>query len=253
MQESSLSLCAYRGLVGDLIGNALMVAPAQIGVVALGVMHSDAGPVTLIASDDTVRTVNASQELMGVAGLAKELGSLLSVGILARVLRSELVEEFTQTVVIFDLGAQLRHTQYFKAGLSIRNIGNTMRYDEDEVPLPAVVRVGCSLGSKVSAIIPFWQTDLDHVLVVADGEYNFREEIVIWRGGIEYWWHRMIVGRFGGHSSSVETLGNFSAGLGFALTASERALIKELRVDYAVRLRVRGFDAPQSIGLTLVF
>ena len=237
----------------DIVGNALYVTPAGIGVVSLGVMHGDAGTVTLIASDETVRTVEASQEFMGVAGLSKELSSLLSAGVLARVLRSELVEEFTQTALILDLGLQVKHTRFFKAGLSIRNVGSTIKYIEDEVPLPAVVRVGCSLGGRVSEMVPFWQTNLDHVLAIVDAEYNFREEIVIWRGGLEYWWRRMIVARIGGHSSSVETLGNFSAGLGFALTRGENALISEMRLDYAVRLRVRGFDAPHMVGLSLVF
>jgi len=250
---ASITMSGRKDLFGGLAGDAVYVGPLWGGVLSVGGTYEDAGNVTLNASDGTLRRVDARRDLLGLAGYSGELGFDVASGFSVRILRSELVEEFRATTVMFDGGMQIKVNDFIKAGVALRNFGTKTKYFEDEISPSPSARVGAAFGCLLRDFLPFMRDSMDAVLLAADVDYRLVEQQVFLLGGLEYRWNNILYLRAGGSLGSVQRLGSLSLGLGINIGGGESAWVRRYRLDYSIRLLTLGFDAPQMLGMTFIF
>jgi len=253
LTSTYVSLVAQRGLFDEITGQGLFVTPLGKGVISLGGAYYDVGRVTLVASDNTVRSVSAQRDIMGIVGYSGQLSSQMTGGFLLKGLQSEIAEEFRAGGMAFALGFQWRLMDILKAGVTFENFGANLNYLEDEVALPARVHAGLALLWRLGSFSPFETKTNNYLLSVVDAEYRLNSRQAHLQGGLEYHLHRIIMFRVGGRLGSNKSLGNLSAGLGFMLRKGRGGTLKQYRLDYSIRILTSVFAPPQALSLTIAF
>jgi len=248
-----LTMGGRTGWMGGVTGSVIAIKPVGIGAFSAGALYANAGQVTLNASDGTSRQVVAGTDLVGFAGMAGTISPRLSMGCTLLVYRSVLAEEVSTTGVLVDAGAQIRITNHIKGGASLRRLGMGPRYVDERVAPPATARAGLTYGLPLHELSEDLFGPEDAVVAVADLEHRVGDGVNILHGGAEYWWHGLVIVRGGGRMASRASIGNLSTGAGLRATLGEDWPIREVRVDFAIRLLNEGFDAPQQFSLTMMF
>ncbi len=259
---SSLTLSGQTGFLRGFTGQVLGAFPVLDGVLTLGGVLDDAGSVTLNASDGTSRQVTARRDIIGMLAFSGELSPQMDGGFLIKALRSELIEEFQTTGVIFDAGMQARVSDTVKAGVAIKNFGTNLKYLEDEITLPAQVRVGIAVLWRLREYSPFSVVEGDVIIAMVDSEHRVQEGLTSWRGGLEYQWRGVVALRAGGRLGAAKSLGNLSVGLGLRFKQDQDGRgrkyrqgrqQRQYRLDYSIRLLTSKFDPPQTLSVTIAF
>lgn len=249
----SLAMGGRTGWLGGVTGSLIGILPAGRGAVSGGALYANAGQVTLNASDGTSRQVTAGTDFAAFAGLAGTVSETLSLGFTCMAYRSVLADEVSTEGVLVDAGAQIRISTHLKIGGSIRRLGMGPRYVDERVAPPASIRGGMTYGLSLAELVPGLFGTQDVFVAVGDLEHRVADGINILHGGAEYWWRGLVILRGGGRKAARESLGNVSAGAGIRAMLGEAWPVRELRVDFAIRLLNEGFDAPQQFSLTMMF
>lgn len=253
LRSTYVSLVAQKGLFDEVTGQGLFATPVAKGFISIGGAYYDVGRVTLIASDDTVRSVSAQRDMMGIISYSGQLSPRMTGGVSVKGLQSEIAEEFRTGGMAFDLGFQWRLMDIFRAGVVVKNFGVNLNYLEDEVALPARVHAGMALLWRLGSYSPFDIETNNFLVSVVDAEFQINGGPTHLQGGLEYHLHRIIVFRVGGRLGPNKSLGNLSAGLGFTLSKERGGKLKQYRLDYSIRMLTSVFAPPQALSLTIAF
>jgi len=234
----SLTLGGQRGFQGAVVWQAVGAVPVSRRVVgAVGLSGFDGGSMTLNHSDGTSRRVKAQQDLLLVGNVAVALFAPVSVGVSVKGVRSELIDEFTAAAFAFDAGGQVRIGRSLKVGLVAQNLGSKLKYRDDGMSLPAIVRAGVAYLADFGA--------MGAVIAVADEGISLNSGEVTWRGGVEYEWRGLVAIRGGVELPPGDALGRYSAGVGI------RAM--RYRLDYAIQFDTIQFDTTFDMPHLLTF
>lgn len=248
----SICVGAQTGWLGGGSGTVFGVHPVAIGAVTAGALFTDAGQVTLNASDGSSRQVDAGRDLLLVGGLAGPLAKTITMGCTFQLYRSELAEVATAQTILVDVGIQDEVSQRLKLGLAARRFGPAIRYLDDPVAPPAVVCAGAAYGLPLGAVLPELFSERERFVAVADLEASLVDSRPAVKGGAEFWWGQVLILRVGGRATNAQALGNLAAGFGLRTPLAGFSM-RELRLDYAVRLLNSAFNAPQNLSLTALF
>ena len=161
-------------------------------------------------------TISPSDRLLAL-GLGLDLGEGVSVGAAGKRIESKIYG--TASASALDLGLHIKADD-FSAGLAIQNMGQGLKFQRENSPLPFNVKLGTDMPFRDTW---HWSADLNFprygtAWLAAGGEYAFR--------GRSSW---TLFARAGYNSASSDTGGinGFSAGFGLAG--------KRLTLDYALR------------------
>jgi hypothetical protein len=240
LNAASVTLGGQRGFIDDMAWQVSGLHPAGPGrVVSAGFAYYSSGSVLLRSSDGTERRVNGQQDLMAMAGAGMALCGWASAGFSAKVMRTELVDEFRSVVAAVDLGLNIRCADTLTAGLALQNAGNGVRYSTERIPLPAAALAGVAIQSEAGAVeLPAF----DSFSALLDAAYRFADRGLEWRAGVELRAKEVLAVRIGAGLPPERTRLILSMGLGVEL--------RHCRVDYATRFGEGEAGATQSVSLT---
>jgi hypothetical protein len=233
---------------GAQLETQFQVAPGDVrtGLVAYGrggprlgwsasVVYLDAGTIEIVPAAGAPSTKKAQQDLVGTFSAGAALAPWLRVGGTVKGLQSELVDEYTATVVAGDAGVLINLPfPGWRLGGSAQNVGPDLTYKNTGDPLPTFYRGGISYtysseGGEPSPSSSMWYSEGRNsgrrIWVGADAVVD-RWGSVVGNLGVEWEHAQMASLRFGGILDE-NNLG-FTAGFGF--------LIKQWRLDYAIQL-----------------
>lgn len=194
------------------------IHPFSRSALAVSLQYVDLGDIerTTVLNGAAVRAGNASANdlALGVT-YARTMGRNVDLGVTAKVI-SEHLDNFSATAFAVDLGAKWRvPVDGLTVGASLRNLGTSMRFVQQEEALPISLRIGAGFRSPNNR----WglATDLDFT----------RGENMGGHVGGEYWvWDHHIALR-GGFTRA--------AGSGSGLTLGSAFRWQDLQIDYAYR------------------
>ena len=239
---SSLTLSGQRGFIEDMTWQLLATSSAWKGAtLAAGIAYYDAGTVELTTSSGASRQVSGQQDFLGLLGISAAILPGLDAGFSAKVMHSELVDEYSSDVAAIDFGIITRFSQTMRAGVILSNAGGDMRYREERIPLPTAVHAGCSADIPVKTPAGGVEAVLAGFL---DCGYFPEGDEFEWRGGVEYRWHDTMAVRAGASRPAYRNGWEYSGGLGIQ--------VSRYRLDYATRLK-SAESAPHIFGLTVSF
>jgi hypothetical protein len=243
LAATSLTLGGQRGFFGDLLGHGSVTVPTERGTWFAGLVYYASPAVLLRFADDSVRSVLLQQDLLAAAGYARAIGPGLAWGLTAKVLRSELFEEFRAQAGAIDAGVQVRLTDHFKAGAAVRNLGPSFRYAGDALHPRTELRAGLAGGWRVRAGGP--DSPGDALIAAADLVWDVRAGAAEVSAGAEYRWLGFLAFRAG---ASVGGAGGELARVAAGLGVSNGPY----RLDYSIKFGT-AFSTPQALALTLSF
>jgi len=253
-----------QGFAGDTFASVLGGGTIREFGFGAGVAYLTTGSVEQIDPTGRLSTVVGQSDLVGIAGLAREVpGTPLLLGLSGTVIRSQLLEASAATDFGADFGAQVVLPRAgLRLGASLQHWGGHLRYEDARIPvdnndLPLLVRFGAALavaipvgGSTIGSLESLESADIresppPHVgRVYADAILRRAENAVAYAGGLEYVYAGLVSLR-GGYrilasgGAGRDTAWTFGAGIAFA----------GLRVDYAAEML--SFTALHRIGLTV--
>lgn len=238
----TLSLGGQRGFFGDLTGQMVIAAPLHGAGGFASLLFYESPPVRLAATDGSVRSVTAQQDVVGSLGAGYEVWKGLTLGLALNGIQSRLFEEVSGRSLAVSAGAQYNLTGSLKLGASVRHAGPSIRWLDDPVPLPLEIRAGFAAAFRTRDGNEDAPGDV--MVCSADGVWSARERLASLRLGAEYRWLGIIALRAGAALGGPETLNRFSAGAGFQNGG--------YRLDYAFRFTSE-FASPHALCLTLSF
>jgi len=235
----TVTLGGQRGFIDDqtwLVSGAAPAGPLTLGA---GIAYYDSGSVMLRATDGGARRVSGQRDVLALANAGVSFGDAVRVGASAKLLRSDLLDQFHATTVAGDAGVVVRPAQDLAAGVSLLNVGRRVRYEDQRVPLPAALRAGGSAGTPIEGeggLSP------DRLAAFVDAVWLIREHRVEWRGGVEAGWTETLAARAGVSPARGESTWHAALGVG--------VLFGKLRIDYAIQLSGPS-TLPQVLSLTM--
>lgn len=240
-RQSSLSLGATRGVMGDLFGVMHASHTLGPGTVSAGLAYLHAGNSELGLPDGTVRMVSLQRDLALTLGWGMKLFGNVGGGLAVRYFRSQLLEEVSATAIGVDAGLQMPLTERFSGGIAVQNAGGPVKYGADTLSQPMTVRLGVAYIREVRQDI--MGNPADYLGITQDLSYSPVNLVVTSSTGLEYNWNQVVGFRAGARVSTRRELAGFTAGLGLRT--------KLYRLDYAVV--VGGpVDTPQTLSLTFL-
>jgi hypothetical protein len=156
MQDNAASLASQTGpavagtylawIEGARVGQLTACTPTPAGPVALSVGGFTAGRVDVAEDDGRVRTVDAQQDTVVTAAIARTVASGFEAGVACTWFRSTLAESWVASASSVDLGVRLVTVDGALAlGGAVANaVGTPLRYAEEAQALPRSVTVGAA-------------------------------------------------------------------------------------------------------------
>jgi hypothetical protein len=230
MSDNSIQHYAYggplpfSGISGNgysSIGTSLLVASG--GNVEVNQTNPDgsfAGTSNIKASADTIFTVGYGERVGSTPIDVKNGGSYginHFVGLSGKIIHSTLVQAYTDTTIATDIGYLVNNPETgLTLGLSALNLGGSLRYRQDDDPLPTTLRAGAALQGNLQNEQSFTAS--------ADADYDLHARL--WHGEIggEYLVLRSFAFRMG-YQFLRDTVG-LTAGIGLRWRA-------RVFIDYA--------------------
>jgi hypothetical protein len=154
MQTNVASLASQEGwavsgtwlawLEGARVGQLSVSAPTAAGVVGLSFGGVSAGRVDVVEDAGPVRTVDAQQDTVVAAGLARRVGAGFEAGIACKWYRSALAESWVATASALDAGARFTSAGGdMSMGLAVGNaVATRLNYADERRVLPRAVAAG---------------------------------------------------------------------------------------------------------------
>jgi hypothetical protein len=205
LTSKQLAFLYQRGNLEDSIGAIGGGAPLSFGKVAGSLLYYDAGAITLTDTLGNSRTVTAQRDLLATASASLSPSSDLSVGGNLKFLRSQLVDEFTGTAFLLDLGTIYKPSSWLSLGFAAQNLGSALSYAGTQEELPKILRGGVALKKRRFAHHYAFAFDI----LTASDETTPKEHI-----GFEYSYAKLFALRLG-YKAGYDTE-NLSFGAGFS-------------------------------------
>jgi hypothetical protein len=229
LNRGHASFLFQRGLYDDSYGQFIFGQPLKGFGFGLSVGYYDGGSF-LFSEGKTTRMVNAQRDIALNLGLAKRLGPV-NLGVATKYFSSELAETDKATSVAFDLGAAINMFEQSHFGVSLQNIGGSLKYDQYDNDLPRVFRAGYVTSVSFLAI---------PINVFVDSSYflNLQE----WRPGVGLEAVLGILALRSGfqRGEDLEEI-NFGTGFNFGALSMDYAfgLVNQVESKHRVSLGVR--------------
>ncbi|NTV52380.1 MAG: PorV/PorQ family protein [Candidatus Firestonebacteria bacterium] len=185
-----------------------------------------------------------SKELFFGISLARPIAAGISAGINAKML-SLTLGPANASALVFDLGAQYQLLENTRLGVSVRNLGESVKFHETADPLPTVATVA-------GLWTPFLE-GTHKVNLEADADYQTTEQNRVARAGMEYWFKNLLAMRLGYAYSATRSVGGFSAGVGFRFKLTVGV---NMNLDYSLQPQSwedADFELVNRIGLGINF
>jgi len=149
--NSAVSFCQWPGIIsGSKYNYAGFVSPVKKrGAFNLGYLTYSAGSETVEELDGTVKTVEFEKDTLISIGYGFNIGEKLFVGGSAKYLSSTLADTYRATSFLADIGFafhSLKDNHIF--GISLRNIGQKLKYYREKESLPSEIKFGYSYRFK---------------------------------------------------------------------------------------------------------
>ena len=133
--------------------------------------------------------MSAQKDFIYTASYAKRLDKLrLAIGSSLKYYKSTLAEAASASAVLADFGAQYKISDAWNAGLSLRNVGEAIKYIEVADPPPTALRLGASYAKALGE---------NQMRLFGDLIQRTHEEDTIGALGMEYGWNRFAFARLG--------------------------------------------------------
>ncbi|MHC4745553.1 MAG: PorV/PorQ family protein [Planctomycetota bacterium] len=241
-----------KGFLDDLSTQLVLATNLLDTTLFVGWIYESEGSVTLNTSLGTSRTVRAREDTVGYLGAAGSYSRKYAWGILAKLYKSRLAEEYSASAVAFDCGARVLIMDALAGGIVLDNVGKHSSYLEDSMQLPVNVKAGFAYRFFPNPFFgnPEW---LGYLNGFVDGRYYLSSRMIALTVGGECLFGDALTIRVGGEVYREGQTGSVSAGIGAMFGKKGASGIKKYRFDYGVRLSKGPLDRPQSIGLTVIF
>ena len=136
--------------VDGALAGCMLVYPTSVVTFAGGVRHYSLGHMALTTADGTTRSIEGENDYVVMLSFAGTVSGRLRIGASAKMLHSTLVEEFTATSAMLDVGCLIRLLENrLSLGASVQNLGEPLKYVDVGDPLPRVVRIGASTSIRL--------------------------------------------------------------------------------------------------------
>ena len=202
------------GIAGDIFGGLGASIPLSNKFrIAVSALYYTAGAVELIDTLGNESSVNGLSDMLAVVSPGVKLGKF-NLGANLKYLSTTMLEEFKASSMMVDFGGTFRASKNIKLGAAVQNIGQGIKYIEEEEKLPQIIRAGASYSNKLGKNGFLVEADLARIGEDADMGGSV---------GMEYSLSGMFFVR-GGYKVQTDA-NSYSIGAGFKQ--------KEFGVDYA--------------------
>lgn len=240
------------GFNSSLIDSTQMIAiarPIRAGGVTAGSVSYRGLPE--IDNDGAVDDPIKANDIMVTLSYArlfqlnKKKESQLAAGLSFKWLRTVL-GDYQATAIAFDFGlhGHPEFLQDLQLGVSLQNLGPSIKFIEAEDQLPLLVR----LGGHYQLI----ENTNHHLIVLADGNYYINNEVISLNFGTEYIFHKLLAARLGVQYQENSLNSTIYAGLGAQYTIHTITL----RLDYTfkpINLSDQQLETEHTVALTGLF
>lgn len=151
-----------KGLVDDAYGHLALGAPTKNGGMGLLVGYYNGGNLAL-SDGTTIRDVTAKSDFLVSVGAARPLGAF-SLGIAGKYYSSTLAETESATAIMADLGAGYTMGERLSFGLSLQNIGTSLKYENTSEDLPRRLRTGMTAALLTGKVPLMMSLDVPYLL-----------------------------------------------------------------------------------------
>ncbi|MCG3205367.1 MAG: hypothetical protein KCHDKBKB_02087 [Elusimicrobia bacterium] len=144
LKRAEIILGYARGFAEDKSASAAFAVPTSIGCIGSAIGYYDAGEAELVDTNGVLRTVHVQQDLLWQIGWAHSYAHFPSVGVSAKILRTELGEAESATAFAGDIGIQHSAWKGNNFGLALLNFGPDVKFLDEADPLPTSLKAGIS-------------------------------------------------------------------------------------------------------------
>jgi len=205
------------------------------GTIAGQFVYRSMGDMDFVTSSGEEKTVSAGSDLVMGVSYGRQAYGPVDAGITVKMISSKLVEKYSAFGFAADFGTTVKLPfRGATAGVSVRNIGSGLKYNEKAEPLPSEFRAG---GSYVYDFGQFGN------LVSLDAIYGLGNKLFAIGAGVESTWNKLLSVRLGYQMGS--DLKGFAAGLGFNWQDSS--------LDYSVQPMAESIGLSHSISISYRF
>jgi hypothetical protein len=222
-------------------GKLAVAWPLLGGAVSGGAAVYDGGSIDLESPDGAIRTVNAREEWLLLAGMALPMPFGGTAGVNVKWINSVLLGEFGTHMAAIDAGAQYPLNDYCKAGIAVHDLGSTFSYRADPATLPTRVAAGLLTGWRLSDD-EWFPIHADQVIGTADLERAMGTGRMAAMAGVEFGW----MGTF-----SLRTGIRMAGDAGPALSGGLAFRHDAYRLEYGLQVLARATMLPQMFSLII--
>ncbi len=147
IQDRQFSAHFHQGLLEDSFSAFGLAVPLSFGSLGVNILHYNGGPIELLTAAGDERSVKAQSDLVGLLSLNRKLGQVILGGSL-KYLSSELIEEYSDSTFLFDVGAKYLYSEQLQFGAALQNLGGQIKYLDEQEPLPSLFRIGAIYRHK---------------------------------------------------------------------------------------------------------
>ncbi len=130
-----------NGLVDDSYTGLAIGVPLPVGRMGFAALRYSAGDITLRSTTGETRTVNAQRDTLYALSFALENNGLWAGGN-AKVFNSKVVEEVSDSVILFDAGVRGAFFERLVLAAAVQNMGSNIKYSRTVEKLPRMARGG---------------------------------------------------------------------------------------------------------------
>lgn len=235
LQSGQTSLLYVKGMNEDSFAQFLIGRPLGQGAVGLALGYYDGGDFEFVEVESPGGplvdrgTVRAQRDMMASLGYARSLG-VVSMGVAAKFLSSELIQEEKATAYAADVGLSIPLHPRVNFGMALQNMGSKLTFVDEGDPLPRIARAGFTVGVLGKPAV---------TTLLVDAPYFLNEKEIRPAFGVE-----SLIGpvalRFG--YKTKNELNAITTGVGFA--------IDRWSVDYAFGL-VQDLDSTHKVSFSM--
>lgn len=143
LKKKEASFTYQSGISDDGFGVVNFGVPMKRAAIAFGLVYYTAGKIELIDISGNSSKVNAQQDYLIILSYGNRMSKNVFWGLSSKVIQSTLIEEFSATALAFDAGIQFKSkNRKLTSGLVIQNIGQKLKYFDEESSLPVNVKLG---------------------------------------------------------------------------------------------------------------
>ena len=200
------SVSESLGFASDYLSAVSVGYPTRFGNFLAAINYYDTGSEKLYASDGSIVDLHLQQDFLGAISYGKQLG-IIGFGGTLKYLSSDLAEYKTASSYAFDIGgALILGSPDVSLGVSLRNIGQGLKFVSERDPLPRELRTGISYAFNLG-------NDNSKILLSADVPYLIVDKTTQENLGAEWCINKAFSLRIGEHfNSDVQSL-TFGLGL----------------------------------------